>query len=202
MRIIRKAGDLKGIKLLLIGGSAGSMGVITDILANLKPDLSLAIVIILHRKKSSDSSLTDYFNVKSKIEVFEAEEKGDILPGRVYLAPSDYHLLVEHDFTFSLDTSEKVQYSRPSIDVTFEAAADAYGQSVAALLLSGANSDGAQGILAIANGGGITVVQNPESAEVDYMPKAAIFKTVVDYILETHNLPAFVNKLSAAQLSE
>jgi two-component system chemotaxis response regulator CheB len=110
--------------------------------------------------------------------------------------------LIENDHTFSLDTSEKVQFSRPSIDVTFESAADVYGQSLSAMLLSGANSDGAQGLLTIANTGGLTIVQNPDSAEVDFMPKAAIFKTVVDYVIGDDELAAFINRLSAAQLSE
>jgi two-component system, chemotaxis family, protein-glutamate methylesterase/glutaminase len=202
MRYIRQVGDLKGIKVLAIGGSAGSLNVILKILAGLKPDLTIAIIIIVHRRKNSDASLTRFFNTKSAVPVLEAEEKEPILPGKVYLAPANYHLLIETNFTFSLDTSEKVQYSRPSIDVTFESAADIYGQSLAALLLSGANSDGSEGLLTIANCGGLTIVQHPESAEVDFMPKAAIYKTVVDYIIRTEELPDFINDLSAAQLSE
>jgi len=202
MRIIRQPGDLKGIKVLLIGGSAGSMEVILDILKHLKSDLSIAIIIIIHRKATSNSGLTELFDRRSIVDVCEADEKEKILPGNVYLAPANYHLLIESDHTFSLDTSEKVQYSRPSIDVTFQSAAEIYGESLAALLLSGANSDGAEGILNIAISGGLTIVQSPETAEVDFMPKAAILKTVVDYIIETNELPDFVNKLSAAQLSE
>ncbi len=202
MRYIRDTGDYKGIKLLVIGGSAGSIEVIIKILEKLNKNLAIAIVIIIHRKRTSDASLTKLFNNKSTILVTEADEKEPILPGRIYLAPADYHLLIENDYTLSLDMSEKVQFSRPSIDVTFESAADVYGESLAALLLSGANSDGAQGLLTIANSGGITIVQNPASAEVDFMPKAAIFKTVVDYIIETKDLPGLVNDMSAAQLSE
>mgnify|MGYP003575486273 CR=1 FL=1 len=202
MRFLRKAGDFEGIRLLVIGGSAGSIEVIIKILQGLSPDLSIAIVIIIHRKSSSDSSLTDLFASKCPVKVTEAEEKEEILPGRVYLAPANYHLLIETNHTLSLDSSEKVQFSRPSIDVTFESAAEVYGQSLAGLLLSGANSDGSEGLLAIANSGGLTIVQNPESAEVDFMPKAAIFKTVVDYVINTDELPAFINQISAAQLSE
>ncbi|HEX8378277.1 MAG TPA: chemotaxis protein CheB [Pedobacter sp.] len=202
MRYIRETGDYKGIKLLVIGGSAGSIEVIIKILEKLNNNLAIAILIIIHRKKTSDASLTQLFNNRSTILVTEADEKEPIVPGRIYLAPADYHLLIENDYTISLDTSEKVQFSRPSIDVTFESAADVYGESLAALLLSGANSDGAQGLLTIANSGGITIVQNPASAEVDFMPKAAIFKTVVDYIIETNDLPGLVNDMSAAQLSE
>lgn len=202
MRYIRETGDLKGIKVLVIGGSAGSIEVIVKILKKLEKDLAIAIIIIIHRKSTSDASLTNLFNSRSAVEVTEADEKEEILPGRIYLAPANYHLLIETDHTFSLDTSEKVEFSRPSIDVTFQSAADVYGESLAALLLSGANSDGSEGLLTIANTGGLTIVQNPESAEVGFMPKAAIFKTVVDYVLETDDLPDFVNKLSAAQLSE
>lgn len=202
MRYIRETGDLKGIKVLVIGGSAGSIEVIVKILKKLEKDLAIAIIIIIHRKSTSDASLTNLFNSRSAVEVTEADEKEEILPGRIYLAPANYHLLIETDHTFSLDTSEKVEFSRPSIDVTFQSAADVYGESLAALLLSGANSDGSEGLLTIANTGGLTIVQNPESAEVGFMPKAAIFKTVVDYVLETNDLPDFVNKLSAAQLSE
>lgn len=202
MRYIRKAGDLTGIKILIIGGSAGSIDVIVRILQDLKPDLAIAIVIVIHRKSTSDSGLTMLFNRRSKIEVTEAGEKEPILPGRIYLAPADYHLLLEQNGTFSLDYSEKVQFSRPSIDVSFETAADAFGKSLAALMLSGANSDGAQGLLAIANAGGLTIVQHPDTAEVNFMPKAAILKTVVDYIVETNKLPDFINELSAAQRSE
>ncbi|MFD2163362.1 chemotaxis protein CheB [Paradesertivirga mongoliensis] len=202
MRYIRQSGDFKGIKVLVIGGSAGSIEVILRILQDLKKDLAIAIVIIVHRKSTSDSSLTKLFNRRSAIEVTEANEKEEILPGRIYLAPANYHLLIEQDGTFSLDYSEKVQYSRPSIDVTFESAAEIYEQSLAALLLSGANSDGAFGLLTIANTGGLTIVQSPETAEVDFMPKAAILKTVVDYIVEADYLPKFVNDLSAAQLPE
>jgi len=194
--------SLREVKALVIGGSAGSLDVVIKILERLPKSLNIAIIIILHRKNSYDSSLALLLDSKSPVKVREAEEKEKILPGIVYLAPADYHLLIERDHTFSLDSSEKVQYSRPSIDVTFQSAADVYGKSLAALLLSGANSDGSKGMLAIAKNGGITVVQNPISAEVGFMPKSAILTTVVDYILETKDLPDFVNSLSDAQLSE
>jgi two-component system chemotaxis response regulator CheB len=201
MRYIRETGDFKDIQALVIGGSAGSMGVIIKILQAVKIDLAIAIIIVIHRKSNSTTGLAELFSHKCVVEVTEAEEKEEIKPGRVYLAPANYHLLIETDGTFSLDSSEKIQFSRPSIDVTFETAADAYGQHVAGLLLSGANSDGSFGLLSIANSGGLTIVQNPDSAEVDFMPRAAIYKTVVDYVISADDLPEFVNRLSAAQLS-
>lgn len=201
MRYIRETGDFKDIRYLVIGGSAGSMGVILQILQSLKADLSIAIIIVIHRKSNSTKGLADLFSQRCLLEVTEAEEKEEIKPGRIYLAPANYHLLIETDGTFSLDTSEKIQFSRPSIDVTFETAAEAFGPALAGLLLSGANSDGSAGLLSIANSGGLTIVQHPDSAEVDFMPKAAIYKTVVDYVIAASELPGFINQISAAQLS-
>ena len=105
MRYIRETGDLKGIKALVIGGSAGSIEVIVKILKKLEKDLAIAIIIIIHRKSTSDASLTNLFNSRSVIEVTEAEEKEEILPCRIYLAPANYNLLIETDHTFSLDAS-------------------------------------------------------------------------------------------------
>lgn len=193
---------LKGKEILMIGGSAGSLDVVLRILDGLPKTINLSIVIVLHRKSSSDSSLTRLLDIRSAVSVKEAEEKEKIIPGMIYVAPADYHLLIERDHTFSLDSSEKVQFSRPSIDVTFQSAAEVYKSSTAALLLSGANSDGSEGMKAIADMDGLTIVQNPITAEVPFMPKAAIMATVVDYVTATKDLPDLINSLSAAQLIE
>lgn len=193
---------LKGKEILMIGGSAGSLDVVLRILDGLPKTINLSIVIVLHRKSSSDSSLTRLLDIRSAVSVKEAEEKEKIIPGMIYVAPADYHLLIERDHTFSLDSSEKVQFSRPSIDVTFQSAAEVYKSSTAALLLSGANSDGSEGMKAIADMDGLTIVQNPVTAEVPFMPKAAIMATVVDYVTATKDLPDLINSLSAAQLIE
>ena len=199
---MQRVGVLENTEILFIGGSAGSFEVILNILSGLRKDMALAIVIVLHRKSRVESNLTQLFDNRSTLRVKEAEEKEPILPGMIYVAPANYHLLIENDRTFSLDNSEKVQFSRPSIDVTFQSAADVYRNTMAALLLSGANSDGSEGLLAVANAGGLTIVQNPVSAEVSFMPRQAILTTVVDYILETKDITEFINNLSAAQLSE
>ena len=188
------------INLLVIGGSAGSLEVTLKILSGLTLSLNFAVVIVLHRKATHDTSLTDLMANQTMLTVKEAEEKEDIKPGMVYLAPANYHLLIEMDHTFSIDSSEKVLYSRPSIDVTFQTAAEVYGSSLAALVLSGANADGSQGLKAIAKVGGLTIVQDPASAEVNYMPEAAIAATPVDYVLEAKDLTDFINSLSASQL--
>src|ERR1700733_10706512 len=123
---MEKAG-ISSIKLLVIGGSAGSLDVLLEILPHLRKDLPFAIAVVLHRKKESDSVLNDLLSGRSALPVKEVEDKQRILPATIYLAPADYHLLVEKDGWFAVDASEKVNYSRPSIDVSFESAADAYG---------------------------------------------------------------------------
>ena len=182
-------------ELLLIGGSAGSLEVLLNLLPLLRADLPLAIAIVLHRK-SGESLLVDLLRDKTTWPVMEAEEKQPIEKGKVYVAPPDYHLLVEGDKTFSLDVSEKVHYSRPSIDVSFETAAEAYGSSLIGLLLSGANADGAEGLRQIKQAGGLTIVQDPKEAAVSYMPQQAIDLTEVDYVASTKEMAAIVNRLA------
>jgi two-component system chemotaxis response regulator CheB len=180
---------------VVIGGSAGSLNVLIQILPKLNPDLPVAIVIVLHRKGASDSTLPIFLASRTTLRVKEAEEKEDIEAGSIYVAPADYHLLLEQDGTFSLDYSEKVNFSRPSIDITFESAADVYGSQLTGILLSGANADGARGLNAIKNSCGVIVVQDPASAEVAYMPQQAINMCSVDYVLDIPQLAIFINRL-------
>ena len=132
-------------ELMVVGGSAGSLEALLQFLPHLKQEKNLAIVLIMHRR-GGESLLTQLLQEKTTWQVKEAEEKEPVLPGTIYIAPADYHLLIEKDRTFSLDYSEKVHYSRPAIDVTFEAAADVYGPAVIGFLLSGANQDGTEGL--------------------------------------------------------
>ena len=179
-------------RVVLIGGSAGSLEVLLTILPELKPKIRSAIIIVLHRKSSSESSLTDLLSARTPLTVKEVEEKEPIQPSTIYLAPSDYHLLIEKDCTFSLDYSEKIHYSRPSIDVTFDTAAEALGNSSAAILLSGANQDGVEGLRAIKEAGGTVVVQNPNTAEVPYMPRYAIDHVPDDLVLSPSEMAGFI----------
>src|SRR6476661_4202191 len=133
-------------QVFLIGGSAGSLKILLEVLPHLDKNLKFPIVIILHRKRSMDSPLSDLLKVRSGLEIIEAEEKQKLMPGIIYLAPPDYHLLIEKDLSFSLDFSEKLNYSRPSIDVTFISASQVYNENTTALLLSGANADGVEGL--------------------------------------------------------
>ena len=186
------------IELLVIGGSAGSLEIILKAFPALQSTLPFAIIIVLHRKPTSnDSMLTDLLSSKTILPVIEADEKDRIQPGHIYVAPADYHLLVEKDQTLSLDYSEKINFSRPCIDITFQTAAETYKKGLACLLLSGASADGVEGLELVKALGGITAVQNPKTAEVSYMPQKALDKMTVDFIVENNEVINFVNILSA-----
>ncbi len=171
-------------EVIVIGGSAGSLDAILRIIEALPATLRIPVIIIVHRKNSYESILVDLIMAKTKLSVKEVEDKDIIVPGTIYIAPADYHLLVEDDDVFSLDSSEKVHYSRPSIDITLESVADVYGSAVIAVLLSGANADGASGLEAVYNAGGLTIVQDPATANIDYMPRNAINAQVASLILK------------------
>jgi two-component system chemotaxis response regulator CheB len=153
-----------------------------------------AVLLVLHRR-SGESLLPHLLSHRTAWIVKEAEEKEAIEAGTIYVAPADYHLLVEKDRSFSLDYSEKVNYSRPSIDVTFDTAAEAYGAAAIALLLSGANHDGTAGLLNIKKAGGYVMVQDPLEAQVSYMPQQAIEHVRVDAVVKVADVPFLLQRL-------
>ena len=181
--------------IVIVGGSAGSLEVILTLLGNLDPALNLTLIIVLHRKSSYDSSLAELLADKTSWQIKEVEEKDPVLPRHVYLAPGDYHLLIERTHSFSLDVSEKVNYSRPSIDISFESAAEIYGTALTGILLSGANADGVEGLRKIKQYGGTCIVQDPATAEVSYMPQEGIDHAPVDHIIEGSRMAEFLNQL-------
>jgi two-component system, chemotaxis family, protein-glutamate methylesterase/glutaminase len=180
--------------IVVIGGSAGSLEVLLQIMPLLKRGLSFPIIIVTHRT-STESILADLLANRSSLPVREAEDKERLKKGNIFVAPAGYHLLVETDGTLSLDCSEKIHYSRPSIDVTFEAAADAFGAGTVGILLSGANHDGVSGLAYIRSKGGKAWVQEPETAQVAYMPQGAIDEGAVDRVIEPADLAAAINAL-------
>jgi len=184
-----------GHELLIIGGSAGSLEIIMSMLPLLASPLKIAVIVVLHRKYVADSSLSHLFSYKTDIPVKEIEDKDQVLPGVIYVAPIDYHLLIEENHTFGLDLSEKVHFSRPSIDVTFESASEIYKEKLACLLLSGANADGAHGLEEVRNNGGTVAIQDPETALVPFMPEQAMHQFHVDHVLRPEDMAAFVNSL-------
>jgi len=181
---------------LIIGGSAGSLDVLLKVLPALSPDLSFPIVVVIHRKVGSDSLLPELLAGRTKLMVKEIDEKEPVKPGVIYIAPSDYHTLIEQDHTFSLDYSEKINYSRPAIDATFQTAAEVYKEKLVGLLLSGSNADGVNGLISVKAWGGITVIQDPQSAQVAYMPAQAAIQVKIDYVLPIEDIADFINLLS------
>ena len=164
----------RSFELIIIGGSAGSVQVISKIIHGLSPAVQTPVVVVLHRLKNVSSEMHKILSAHTDKKIVEPDDKEPIRDSYIYLAPQNYHLLVENDFTFSLDYSEVVQYSRPSIDVTLESAAKVYGKKVFAILLSGANKDGSNGIAEIIARGGEAIVQDPQTAVYPAMPLAAI----------------------------
>lgn len=183
-------------KALIIGGSAGSLEVLLKVLPGLNTDLSFPIVIVIHRKHGTDSLLPDLLATRTKLKVKEVEEKEPLLAGTIYIAPSDYHLLIEQDQTFSLDYSEKINFSRPAIDATFQTAAEVYGKQLVCILLSGSNSDGVNGLKTVKVWGGQTGIQDPATAQVSYMPQQAMSNVEIDHILNAETMGEFINSLS------
>jgi len=185
-------------EIIAIGGSAGSLPVLINILKVLPDNFSIPIVIVVHRLKNAFSEMDKILAVHFKqFRLCEPEDKTPIEKNHIYLAPQNYHLLVEEDKTFSLDYSELINYTRPSIDVSFNSISYVYHEKALAILLSGANRDGAEGIDNIILNGGTGIVQNPETAEYTAMPQSAINKNehlkilypqqIIDYISSLHN---------------
>src|SRR5688572_2064741 len=170
------AQDVVKYSIVAIGGSAGSLPIILQIIGALSLPCNVSFLVVVHRKISADSILVDLLADRTDMEVREVEDKDAIQPGVVYIAPADYHLLIENEKIFALDGSEKVNYSRPSIDVTFSSIAEVFGSRAVGILLSGANADGAGGLAALKQAGGLSIVQDPSTAEVGYMPEQAIMQ--------------------------
>jgi two-component system chemotaxis response regulator CheB len=160
-------------RAVVIGASAGAIQALSRILPDLPENYLVPILIVVH-VPADGSDLPQLFQAKCKVAVKEAEDKEPILPGIIYFAPPDYHLLVEADRTVSLSLDQPVLYSRPSIDVLFESAADAYGADLTGIILTGANEDGARGLAAVARAGGVALVEDPADAFAKAMPSGAL----------------------------
>ena len=161
-------------RAVVIGASAGAVQALLTILPTLPADYPLPIFVVVHVPPDRRNVLVPLLRAKCRIAVKEAEDKEPVVGGVVYFAPSDYHLLVEADGGLALSSDELVNYSRPSIDVLFESAADAYGPALTGVILTGANHDGASGLEAVMNAGGDVIVENPAGAYASAMPEAAL----------------------------
>ena len=182
-------------ELVVIGASWGGLNALEIILKGLPENFSLAVAITQHRGRNTGSLLGELLQQHSLLPVLEVEDKNPIIPAHIYLAPSDYHLLVEPGH-FALSTEAPVLYARPSINLLFESAADAYTHRVIGVILTGANRDGSQGLAAVKRRGGLAIVQDPTEAESSAMPTAAIAATQVDYILPVTEIASYLIKFA------
>lgn len=160
-------------EIVVIGTSWGGLSALSTVVAGLPSTFALPIVVVQHRSRDAAGLLAELLQTRTRLSVVEVDDKRPIAPGHVFIAPPNYHLLVERGF-FSLTTDAPVRYSRPSIDVTFVSAADEYGARTVGIVLTGANEDGALGMRRIADRGGHTVVQDPATAESPIMPQGAL----------------------------
>lgn len=185
---------------IVIGVSSGGLNVLKILLPALPADFCFPIIIVQHVGAHSESYWIDLLNGMCKLTVKEADEKEIITKGNVYTAPANYHLLVEKDYTLSLSTQEKVNFARPSIDVLFESAAEAYKDKLIGIILTGSNNDGANGLKKIKEYGGLTIVQDPDTAESSYMPASAIAAISPDYILSIEKMINLLIELNKPSL--
>jgi two-component system chemotaxis response regulator CheB len=184
--------------IVVVGASLGGLHAVSDLLDVLPDELDAPVVVAQHRAPGTErDSLEALLRRRTSRVVVEAGDKDAIRPRHVYVAPPDYHLLVEDEGSFALSTDERVQYARPSIDVLFESAADAFGERTIGIVLTGANADGAAGLLAIREVGGVAIVQDPDTAEARQMPDAAIRATAADAVLPLHEMGSFLLGLCA-----
>ena len=180
-------------KLIVIGGSAGGLNALFRIFEGLSLTLNTPILLVLHRINSIESTLQELLMSKTHYKVNEIEEKEPIMSGNLYICPPDYHVLLEDDHSFSLDVSEKVNYCRPSLDVVFKSASAVYTHNLTAVLLSGGNADGAEGLKVVKANGGTTIVQDPLDAQIHYMPEKAIQYSPPDFILNCEEISKLLN---------
>jgi two-component system chemotaxis response regulator CheB len=183
---------------VVIGVSAGGLKALSVILPALPRDYPLPVLIVIHLPPGKDSVVAELFADKCQVQVREAEDKEPIRPGIVYFAPPDYHLQVEPDRRLSLSNEEPVLFSRPSVDVLFETAADVYGAGLIGIVLTGANNDGAHGLRAIMLAGGTAIVESPELAYAGAMPQAALESCPGAYAWSLEDIAVYLKKVAGA----
>lgn len=183
-------------ELMVIGGSAGSLLTVIEIVSHLQENATCSVVVVLHRKPMESDMLVNLLSARTKLKVKEVDDKDELRPGCIYVAPPDYHVLLEKDRSLSLDYSEKVHFSRPSIDVTLESAAQVMANKLVCVLLSGANADGVAGLICAKQLGAFIAVQDPAASEFPLMPQLAIDQVAVDMLLNHQNIPALIGLLA------
>lgn len=187
---------------MVIGVSAGGLHALSTVLPAFPASFPVPVVVVQHLSPHSDNYSTRYLDSISAIRVKEVDEKEIIIPGFVYTAPPNYHVLIEEDKTFSLSVEDRINFARPSVDVLFESAADVFGSHLIGVVLTGANNDGSKGLKKIKEAGGLTVAQDPETAEVDGMPRAAIEYSPVDRILRLEEVGPFLVQMADVTIDQ
>lgn len=180
---------------LVMGASAGGVEALLELLPSLPRSYGPPVIVVLHMSDERSSLLTEVFGYRLALPVCDVADKMPVEPGTVYFAPAGYHLLIEADATFSLSCDAREHYSRPSINVLMESAADVWGKGLAAVLLTGANQDGAAGLARVGQAGGLTVVQDPSDAQSAVMPQAAIDLQAPDYVLPLQQIKHLIAQL-------
>ena len=183
---------------VVIGTSAGGVEALSVLLPALPKGLRAAVFVVLHLPRERPSLLVDIFQPQCAVPVREAQDKEPVEPGTVYFAPPDYHLLVDEGPQLALSADELVHFSRPSIDVLFESAAELYGDRLLGIILTGASQDGSSGLEAVHRAGGVTVVQQPETAQVSLMVESALQRTPVDFVLSLEQIACLLRGLDGA----
>lgn len=183
---------------VVIGASAGAVQALLAILPALPASFTAPVLVVVHVPPDRDNALVPLLQAKCRLTVKEAEDKEPIAPGVIYFAPSDYHLLVEADRTLALSNEEPVNYSRPSIDVLFETAADAYRKNLVGVILTGANHDGAAGLRAVIEAGGVAIIQSPAEAYATPMPDAALQASPTALIMNLDAIASYLSSLGTA----
>lgn len=178
---------------VVMGASAGGIDALLALLEPLQPPLAVPVIVVLHLPDNHESRLVQVFGHRLRVPVAEAEPHAPVRDGHVYFAPASYHLLVEADRTFSLSCDPPVLFSRPSIDVLFESCAEAWGDRLVGMLLTGANEDGARGLAAIKAAGGLTAVQDPAEAAHPAMPEAAVRLAHPEFVLPLAGLRSLLH---------
>ena len=181
---------------IVIGVSSGGMNALKYLFSTLPADYRIPIIIVQHVSARSDNDWIKLLNAKSNLSIKEADEKEKIETGNVYIAPSNYHLMIEKDKTFSLTVDEYVNFARPSIDVLFESAAEAYKKKLIGIVLTGSNNDGTKGIKRIKECGGLAIIQDPKTAESPNMSASAIAAVQPDYILSLEKIVQLLLKIT------
>jgi two-component system, chemotaxis family, protein-glutamate methylesterase/glutaminase len=197
--VTRERAETADIRAVAIGASAGGVQALSELLPALPADSRVSVFVVLHLPRDRPSLLVELFSSKCELEVREAEDKEPVMPGTVYFAPPNYHLLVDAGPQLALSVDDLVNHSRPSIDVLFDSAAEVYREHLLGIILSGANEDGAAGLAAVHDAGGLTVVQEPETAQSSEMIRSALERRPVDLVLSLEGIAGLLNGLCSSE---